>query len=70
MSNFPNGLHDDIVDAVSQALNHLRQPESALMTDGLMRLMLGISDSVDDKEELWEKAMQGGVITPEEMDRM
>jgi len=70
MANFPNGLHDDIVDSVSQALNHLRQPESVLMTDGLMRLMLGISDSVDDKEELWEKAMQGGVITPEEMDRM
>jgi predicted phage terminase large subunit-like protein len=72
MSSFPDGLHDDIVDSTSQALNYLRQTKSVLMTDATIRNMLGISDSeeVDDKEELWERAMQGGVITPEEMDRM
>jgi predicted phage terminase large subunit-like protein len=72
MSSFPNGLHDDIVDSLSQALNYLRQPESVLMTDATMRLVLGIRDpeEVEDKEELWEKANQGWVITPEEMDRM
>jgi predicted phage terminase large subunit-like protein len=72
MSNFPNGLHDDIVDSTTQALNYLRQSKSVLMTDATIRLMLGIRDSeeLNDKEELWERAMQGGVITPEEMDRM
>jgi predicted phage terminase large subunit-like protein len=71
ISSFPSGLHDDIVDSVSQALNHLRQPKSVLMTDATIRLAFGIRDSEElDREELWAKALSGGLITPDEMDRM
>jgi predicted phage terminase large subunit-like protein len=70
MSNFPNGFHDDIVDAVTQALNYLRPPQT-MFTEGIGRLVLGLSDSEEpDKEELWAKAMRGYLMTPEEMDRM
>jgi predicted phage terminase large subunit-like protein len=70
MASFPNGLHDDIVDSTSQALNYLRQ-RNVEVTDDTVRLILGISDSEElDKEELWAKALRGCPMTPEEIDRM
>jgi predicted phage terminase large subunit-like protein len=70
MASFPNGLHDDIVDSTSQALNYLRQ-RNVEVTDTTVGLILGISDSEElDKEELWAKALRGSVMTPDEMDRM
>ena len=63
MSSFPNGLHDDIVDSTSQALNHLRQP-NILFTESMARLMCGIREPGElDKEELWRKAMLGYPMT-------
>ena len=70
MSSFPNGLHDDIVDSTSQALNYLRQPD-IVFTESLARLMCGIREPEElDKEELWAKAMRGYPMTQEEIDRM
>jgi predicted phage terminase large subunit-like protein len=57
MASFPNGLHDDIVDSTSQALNYLRQ-RNVEVTDGTVGHILGIRDSEElDKEELWAKAL-------------
>ena len=70
MASFPNGLHDDIVDSTSQALNYLRQ-RNVEVTDGTVGHILGIRDSEElDKEELWAKALRGCVMTPDEIDRM
>ena len=70
MSSFPNGLHDDIVDSTSQALNHLRQPNN-LFTVSMARLMCGIREPEElDKEELWRKAFRGYPMTEEEINRM
>ena len=66
MAFFPNGAHDDVVDATTQALNYLRvKPE-------LWAIVLGPS-SVDrelDKEALWEKAMLQYPMTEAEIARM
>ena len=66
ITSFPNGAHDDVVDATTQALNYLRvKPE-------LWAIVLGPS-SVDrelDKEALWEKAMLGYPMTEAEIARM
>jgi predicted phage terminase large subunit-like protein len=70
MSSFPNGLHDDIVDSTTQALNHLRKPD-IWFTPPMMRLMCGISDPEDlDKEELFLKAARGFPLTEEEINRL
>ncbi len=71
MSSFPNGLHDDIVDSTTQALNYLRKPD-ILFTPAMARLMCGIREPAEelDKEELWRKAMLGYPMTPEEIKRM
>ena len=66
MAYFPNGIHDDVVDATTQALNHLRvKPE-------LWAIVLGPSSFYGklDKEALWEKAMLGYPMSPEEIERM
>ena len=66
MACFPNGVHDDVVDATTQALNYLRvKPE-------LWAIVLGPSsfDRKLDKEDLWEKAMLGYPMSPEEIERM
>jgi predicted phage terminase large subunit-like protein len=66
MACFPNGIHDDVVDATTQALNYLRvMPE-------LWAIVLGPSsfDQKLDKEALWEKAMLGYPISPEEFEQM
>jgi predicted phage terminase large subunit-like protein len=66
MACFPNGVHDDVVDATTQALNHLRvkPPLSAIV-------LVGSSfDEKLDKEALWDKARRGYPMSPEEIERM
>jgi predicted phage terminase large subunit-like protein len=66
MACFPNGAHDDVVDATTQALNYLRvKPE-------LWAIVLGPSsfDRELDREALWEKAMLGYPMTEAEIARM
>jgi predicted phage terminase large subunit-like protein len=46
LASFPGGLHDDCVDAVSQALNRLRDSSGVL---GLVRLMEDLSTRGFDK---------------------
>jgi len=66
MAYFPNGIHDDVVDATTQALNYLRvkplRPSIVLGRSGF--------DGELDKEALWEKAMLGYPMSPEEIERM
>jgi predicted phage terminase large subunit-like protein len=66
MACFPNGIHDDVVDATTQALNYLRvkplRPSIVLGCSGF--------DGELDKEALWEKAMLGYPMSPEEIERM
>lgn len=51
MACFPNGTHDDVVDATTQALNHLRvKPEPWAMVLGPSSLDRGL-----DREALWVK---------------
>jgi predicted phage terminase large subunit-like protein len=51
MACFPNGVHDDVVDATTQALNHLRvKPEPWAMALGPSSFDRGL-----DREALWEK---------------
>jgi len=67
MACFPNGIHDDVVDATTQALNYLRE-QPCLTTIELGYSMFGPEEL--DKEALWEKARLGYPMTPEEIDRM
>ena len=69
MACFPNGNHDDVVDATTQALNFLRE-EPQLPSISLGYSMSGPNSGELDKEALWEKAMRGYPISLEEMDRM
>ena len=51
MACFPNGTHDDVVDATTQALNHLRvKPEPWAIALGPSSFDRGF-----DREALWEK---------------
>lgn len=69
MACFPNGIHDDVVDSTTQALNYLRvQPYRC-------SIELGYSDfrprpGVLDKEALWEKAALGYPMSPAEIEQM
>lgn len=69
MACFPNGIHDDVVDATTQALNYLRE-EPPLPSISLGYSTFGPNSGELDKEALWEKAMLGYPISLEEMDRM
>jgi predicted phage terminase large subunit-like protein len=66
MACFPNGVHDDVIDATTQALNYLRvKPPlraTVLFPSRAYRKL--------DKEELWYKAMRGWPMSPEEIERM
>jgi predicted phage terminase large subunit-like protein len=66
MAGFPNGVHDDVVDATTQALNYLR------VKPPLSTITLGYSgfEGELDKEALWEKAQRDYPISPEEFERM
>jgi predicted phage terminase large subunit-like protein len=69
MSSFPNGIHDDVVDATTQALNYLRE-ETQLPPISLGYSMFGPNSGKLDKEALWERAMRGYPISYEEWERM
>jgi hypothetical protein len=58
MACFPNGIHDDVVDATTQALNYLRE-EPQLPPISLGYSVFGPHSRKLDKEALWEKAMRG-----------
>jgi hypothetical protein len=69
MACFPNGIHDDVVDATTQALNYLReQPQVSTIELGYS--MFGQDPRELDREALWEKAMRGYPMTQEEIERM
>jgi hypothetical protein len=62
-------IHDDIVDATTQALNYLREEPLLLpMSFGYS----GLDERPEelDKEAIWEKVMLGGPITEAEFDRL
>jgi predicted phage terminase large subunit-like protein len=67
MACFPNGIHDDVVDSTTQALNYLRE-QPYLSTIELGYSMFAPEEL--DKEALWEKARLGYPMTPEEIERM
>lgn len=66
LAAFPSGVHDDIVDSTTQALNYLREQS--------MSLPLFISSSANsaefDREALWEKVMLWIPLSEEEIDRL
>ena len=66
MACFPNGVHDDVVDATTQALNYLRA-EPLRWTEVLCPSRV---ERELDKEDLWDKAMRGFPMSPEEIERM
>lgn len=65
LAAFPMGNYDDAVDSTTQALNYLRERQVAAP------FIFPGSGSVEfDREELWERAMRGYVLTPDEINRM
>jgi predicted phage terminase large subunit-like protein len=69
MACFPNGVHDDVVDATTQALNYLRvKPARSTIELGYSALAPSLEKL--DKEALWEKAQAGYPMSPEEIERM
>jgi predicted phage terminase large subunit-like protein len=71
MACFPNGVHDDVVDATTQALNYLRvKPARSTIELGYSASAFTPSLEKLDKEALWEKAEAGYPMSPEEIERM
>jgi predicted phage terminase large subunit-like protein len=69
MARFPNGVHDDVVDATTQALNYLRvKPPRSTIELGCSAFAPNLEKL--DKEALWEKARGGYPMSPEEIERM
>jgi hypothetical protein len=69
MACFPSGIHDDVVDATTQALNYLRvKPQPSTIELGYSAF--APNSGKLDKEALWEKAMLGYPMSPEEIERM
>ena len=66
MACFPNGIHDDVVDATTQALNYLRVKP---LRPSIVLGCLGFDGELD-KEALWEKAMLGYPMSEAEIERM
>jgi len=68
LASFAAGTHDDMVDSTTQALNYLRERP----IEPAPFIMGGTDFFAEDlnKEELWEKAMRGYPMSPEEIDRM
>jgi len=69
MACFPNGLHDDIVDATTQALNYLGDAPQPLFIQPVYSSLSETSEELD-KEAIWEKALSGYPITQDEFERM
>ena len=69
MACFPNGIHDDVVDATTQALNYLRvKPARSTIELGYSAFAPNLEKL--DKEALWEEAQRGYPMSPEEIERM
>jgi len=69
MACFPNGMHDDVVDATTQALNYLRE-EPRLPPISLGYTTFGPHSGKLDKEAIWEKAIRGFPLTEAEFDKL
>jgi predicted phage terminase large subunit-like protein len=69
MAAFPNGIHDDVVDSTTQALNYLRE-KPYLSTIELGYSSFGPNSGELDVEALWEKAAMGYPMSPAEIERM
>jgi hypothetical protein len=67
MACFLNGIHDDVVDATTQALNYLREEPPLLPT---MSLGYSMFSGKLNREEILEKIKRGYPITEEEFDRL
>jgi hypothetical protein len=66
LAAFPNGVHDDVVDSTTQALNYLREQSARPPL-----FIFGSAESSEsDREELWEKAMLGYPLTEDEINRL
>lgn len=68
MACFPNGFHDDIVDATTQALNYLREGFQPMPAE-LVYSSLDVTSDELDEEAIWEKAKAGYPITWNEFER-
>jgi predicted phage terminase large subunit-like protein len=65
LAAFPTGKYDDAVDSTTQALNYFRERQVPLP------FIFPDNGSVEfDREELWERAMRGYVLTPDQINRM
>jgi len=62
-------MHDDVVDATTQALNYLRG-ELQLSPISLGYSMFGPNSGELDKEAIWLKAMRGFPLTEAEFDKL
>ena len=69
MACFPNGVHDDVVDATTQALNYLRDALQPLVIQPIYSSLSEASEELD-KEAIWDKALSGYPITQDEFERM
>ena len=69
MACFPNGVHDDVVDATTQALNYLRE-EPLLPPISLGYSTFGPNSGELDKEAIWQKAIQRLPLTAAEFDKL
>jgi hypothetical protein len=65
LAAFPTGNYDDAVDSTTQALNYFRQP---LATPFIFPGSMIYSE--DEKEMLFQKAMDGYPLTQEEIDKL
>ena len=67
MASFPMGLYDDQVDSTTQALNYFRER----LDRPTPFLMPGDTSSPElEKEVLWERAMRGIPMSPDEIAKM
>jgi hypothetical protein len=69
-ATFPNGVHDDCVDSMTQALNYLREQASHFNSFELFAEINAPRRTELDKEELWQKAILGYPMNEEEINRM
>lgn len=70
MAAFPNGVHDDCVDSVTQALNYLREQATNFSYFEVFAKVNPPRSRRLDKEDLWQKAMLGYPMSEDEIDRM
>jgi predicted phage terminase large subunit-like protein len=69
LAAFPSGLHDDLVDSMTQALNYLRAESFSSLTELFVKMNAPDETNLDI-EELWHKAMNGMPLTEEEFNRL